>query len=70
MISQFEVKINYQKRDKYFCVTGVSAGKSMTEAIERVEEVFAQDPEATILSVEIMDTLEGFSQISDEEVII
>lgn len=44
--------------------------KEHDEAIERVEEVFAQDLEATILSVEIMDTLEGFYQISDEEVII
>lgn len=69
MISQFEVEINYQKRDKHFCVIGVSAGKNMTEAMERIEEVFAQDPEATIISVRITDTLEGFYQISDEEII-
>lgn len=69
MISQFWVEVNYQKRNKYFHVTGVSAGKNMAEAIEIVEEVFAQDPEVTIVSVEIMDTLEGFYQISDEEVV-
>lgn len=69
MISQFEVKVGYQKRGKYFCAKGVCVGKSMSDAVEKVEETFAQDPEISILTVEVTDTLEAFYEISDEEVV-